>query len=259
MTRNIRTPAAMRGDYASIYANLYRNHWWWRARESILLDVIAGLRGTLPSHPSVIDVGCGDGLFFDALGAATGGDVRGIEVDESLLDPLGPHRDRICSGHLGDPRYDDPAWRADLITALDVLEHIDDDRQAAEAIAGMLKPGGVFIATVPAFAILWDHHDERNRHRRRYTAAGLHALLEGAGMNVTGSRMLFPSLFLPKLAVALTNRLRPNRAIIQHVMPPTSINAALSRFCRWEDRLQRRLPLPIGTSVLAVARRPGSG
>ena len=257
MTHDRRPTTAMSGDYASLYAHLYRNHWWWRARESILIDVLRGLRGALPDRPSVVDVGCGDGLFFGALRAATGGDVRGIEVDESLLDPSGPDRDRIASKPLGDPSYDDPMWRADLITALDVLEHIDDDHRSASSIAAMLRPGGVLVATVPAFEVLWDHHDDRNCHRRRYTPRGFRRLLEGSGLRVDQSRLLFPSLFLPKLAVAISNRCRPRRAIVQHTLPPGPINAALGRLCHWEDRLLRRFPMPLGTSVLAVARRPG--
>ena len=256
MTPGDRPPTAMSGDYASLYAHLYRNHWWWRARESILVDVLRGLRGTLPDRPSAIDVGCGDGLFFEAIREATGGEVRGIEVDEALLDPAGPHRSRISTKPMGDPCYDDPSWRADLMTALDVLEHLDDDQRAAEGLAAMLRPGGVLVATVPAFEVLWDHHDDRNCHRRRYSPRGLRRLLEGAGLRVSRSRLLFPSLFLPKLAVAISNRWLPRHAIVQHALPPGPINAALGRLCHWEDRLQRHLRLPLGTSVLAVARRP---
>jgi SAM-dependent methyltransferase len=242
----------MRDDYASEYARLYREHWWWRAREETLVGVLRGLK--LPGGREVLDVGCGDGLFFDRLGAF--GRVRGIEVDEGLLSADGPHRDRISTRPLGDPVYDDAAWRFDLITALDVIEHIEDDRSAVSALAGMLRPGGFLLVTVPAFPSLWDHHDDVNRHVRRYTAASLRRVLSGLGLNLLRVRYLFPSLFLPKLAVRWVNRGGAPK-VVQHTLPPRPVNGLLARLCVLEDRLLRGLPVPFGTSVLALARQEG--
>ena len=75
------------------------------------------------------------------------GEVRGIEVDSRLLDDSRPARARISTEPLGSPLYDDPRWRFDVITALDVLEHIDDDRGALASMAGMLNPGGLMVIT----------------------------------------------------------------------------------------------------------------
>ena len=82
----------MQQPYAAEYNRLYHEHWWWRSREAILMDVLARFcprRGDL----EILDVGCGDGLFFPELERF--GRVRGIEVDEGLLDPEGPYRERI--------------------------------------------------------------------------------------------------------------------------------------------------------------------
>lgn len=199
----------------------------------------------------ILDVGCGDGLSFDALGQF--GQVRGIEVDEGLLDPVGPHRSRISSKPLGEPMYEDPSWRFDLITALDVLEHLDDDRGAVESMVAMLRPGGILVVTVPAFSLLWDEHDEINHHRRRYTAKGLRSVLEGQGLDQVRVRYLFRSLFVPKLAVRFLNAGR-SRKVEQHGIPSPKINAAMRGLCIVEDRALRRWPIPFGTSVLASAR-----
>src|SRR4051812_12063398 len=140
----------MQAPYAAEYARLYREHWWWRSREAILLDLLRSLR--LPPGGDILDVGCGDGLFFQELERF--GRVRGIEVDVGLLDPDGPYRDRIATLPLGDPSYAGDAGRFDLITALDVIEHIADDRAAVAAMLRMLRPGGVMVVTVPAFPSL---------------------------------------------------------------------------------------------------------
>lgn len=241
----------MEGDYGALYARLYREHWWWQAREAVLMDTLRGLRP--PPSSAILDVGCGDAVSFPALSAF--GTVRGIEVDEGLLDPGGPFRDRISTRPLGDPVYDDPAWRFDLITALDVIEHIDDDRGAVTAMAALLRPGGLLVVTVPAFELLWDRHDEINHHRRRYTAASLRRTLDVRGLELVRLRYLFRTLFLPKLMVRLLNAGR-DREVAQHGIPAPAVNTAMRRVCVWEDRLLRRLPIPFGTSVMAVARKP---
>jgi len=237
-------------SYGAQYARLYREHWWWRAREAILLDLLRCLRPRPGS--AILDVGCGGAVSFPTLSEF--GIVRGIEVDENLLDPCGPFRERISTRPLGDPVYDDPSWRFDLITALDVIEHIDDDRAAISSMAAMLRPGGLLVVTVPAFELLWDHHDEINHHRRRYKARRLRSTLEDQGLVLVQVRYLFRALFIPKLLVRLVNAAR-SRKVAEHGIPRPAINSALRRFCVLEDRLLRRLPVPFGTSVVGVARK----
>lgn len=245
----------MQRDYGVQYARLYHEHWWWRAREAILITTLRGL--DLPPGLDILDVGCGDALSFPALSAF--GSVRGIEVDEGLLDPAGPFRARISTRPLGDPIYADPSWRFDLITALDVVEHIADDRAAAAALVDLLRPGGVLLITVPAFGLLWDHHDVINQHHRRYTTGQVRRLLRGTGLELLQLRYVFRGLFVPKLLVKLLNtgRKGPER-VVQHNIPAPWINRAAQRFCLWEDRLLRRMLIPFGTSVLAAARKPRS-
>jgi SAM-dependent methyltransferase len=240
----------MEASYGAQYARLYREHWWWRAREVVVLDVLRSLRPKPGS--SILDVGCGDAVSFQALSEF--GTVLGIEVDENLLDPSGPYRTRISTRPLGDPVYDDPSWHFDLITALDVIEHIDDDRRAVSSLIAMLRPGGLLVVTVPAFELLWDEHDEINHHRRRYTAAGLRKTLDGAGLDLLQVRYLFRGLFIPKLMVRLVNAGR-SRKVSQAGIPRPAINTALRHLCVLENRLLEHVPLPFGTSVIGVARK----
>jgi SAM-dependent methyltransferase len=240
----------MDATYRAEYERLYQSHWWWRARADILIRTLKRLGPRPPS--AILDVGCGNALSFRAL--AEFGTVRGIEVDPRLLDDSGPFRTQISTEPLGSAVYDDPCWRFDMITALDVIEHIDDDRGAVAAMAGMLKPGGLMVITVPAFQLLWDHHDEINHHRRRYSARGLERVLPCHGIELLELRYLFPSLVVPKFAVRLVNAGR-RRKVSQHGIPTAWINRALERLCVIEDRLLARLAFPLGTSVLAVARK----
>src|SRR3954465_3333895 len=131
----------MQQPYAAEYERLYRAHWWGGRREAIRLRLLGQLLGGRDSL-EMLDVGCGNALFFPELERF--GSVRGIEVDEGLLDPGGPHRARISTKPLGAPEYTGADWQFDLITALDVIEHIDDDRAAVSSVVRMLRPGGLF-------------------------------------------------------------------------------------------------------------------
>ena len=242
----------MERELAARYADLYRRHWWWRAREAILVGEIERL--PLPEEADILDVGCGDGLFFPRLQAF--GEVRGIEVDESLLSDDNPVRSRIYCRPLGDPAYD--GWRFHLITALDVIEHLRDDAAAVARMASMLVPGGLLMVTVPAFMSLWDTHDEINHHHRRYTRASLCALLAPHGA-ILQARYLFPGLFVPRLGAKALGRLL-GAGVALDAVPPAPLNRLLANYLRLEDRVVRPLRLPFGTSVLAVLQAPaGTG
>ena len=240
----------MDADYGARYAELYRRHWWWRAREELLERLIARcLAGARAGD--ILDFGCGDGLFFPVLSRF--GDPYGIEPDARLLDAAGPWRSRIRTDALGsDPSE---AARYGLIVTLDVLEHIADPAPVVRELARRLRPGGWFIATVPAFPSLWTTHDDINHHVRRYRVAELEALVRDAGLEVVESRYFFAVLAVAKWGVARAERLlrpRPRPA----ALPPAPINALALAVSRLEQRLLGDAHPPFGSSALVIARAP---
>ena len=237
--------------YAARYRRLHAEHWWWRARQRAVLATIRRHHAADPAHDRVLDVGCGDGLLFDGLAAF--GTVCGVEPDPATLDPAGPHRAAIHVGRLGDASA--PPGPFALVTALDVLEHVDDDAGLAAQIFARLEPGGTFVATVPAFRTLWTAHDDLNRHVRRYTRASLRRTLAAVGFAVERPRYLFHWVAAAKLGVRAREAAfgaKPETPTV----PPRLVNAALDRASGWELRGGRGLGLPFGSSVIAVARKP---
>jgi SAM-dependent methyltransferase len=240
--------------YGAAYARLYRQHWWWRAREEYLtrlLDRIVGPRGA----GETFDFGCGDGLFFPILQRYGTAPPRGLEYEAALLDPSGPWFDRITTG----PLVDDPAERAryGLIVALDVLEHIEDPQPVMQILRGRLRPGGWFVATVPAFNELWTAHDDVNHHHHRYRLAEFELLVQNAGLTIVEARYFFVWLAAVKWLVARKERLiRP--VVEPPRVPPAAINAAVLALTRIEQQMVGDRHPPFGSSAIVVARAPSS-
>jgi len=237
----------MDAEYSAAYARLYREHWWWRVREEILLTKIRQVLGRTPGA-RILDVGCGAGLFFDALERL--GHVEGIESDRLAVEQAGRWRSRIHVGELDDTF--EPGSPFDLILLLDVVEHVDRPDRLLRRAASLLGPGGRILVTVPAFNWLWTSHDELNHHVERYTAKAMRHLMNDAGLTAIETSYLFQSLLLPKLLVRAKEALTAPAARVPHV-PSRAVNIALQAWYRSEYRFAGGLPF--GSSVLAIAQR----
>lgn len=238
-------------NYAARYRDLHERHWWWRAREEVVEGV---LRRHAPEGGwrRALDVGCGDGLHFPLL-LRYADEVDGVEPDEGLLTAVGRER---SGGTIHVCPFDasfQPGHTYDLMVFLDVLEHMDDPEGAVRHAATLLEPGGVVVVTVPAHMHLWTTHDDLNHHVTRYSAGRLRRLLETA-FEVERVRHLFRWVHGAKLVQkgmeALT---RPEPAA--PAVPPAPVNRFFHAASRMEEATLSWLPLPIGSSLLAVARK----
>ena len=234
----------MEREYATQYSELYTRHWWWRAREEAVLEV---MRRRLPQNRPlrILDVGCGDGLFFDRL--AEFGEVDGVESEESLVNPAGPHRSRIQTVPFD--RRLQPARLYSLVLMLDVLEHLDDPAGALRHAHSLLVPGGALLVTVPAFRVLWTNHDTINHHRARYRRRTLRPLLERAGFVVLEERYWYQWTFAAKLGIRCAEKILHRRPVIPRV-PPDWLNKLLYWMSRTEQKTLGALGTPFGSTLM---------
>lgn len=232
--------------YIAQYRDLYERHWWWRARERFILDA---LRRAMPSGGwrRILDVGCGDGLFFNRL--AEFGEVEGVDPATGTGSRWA---DRIHTAPF-DASFE-PGRRYSLILFLDVLEHLDRPEEALRAAAGLLDEGGAILITVPAFQQLWTRHDDLNRHRTRYTKRTLTELLNPTGLEALDARYLFHSLAAAKLMVRAWERIASGEPRAPRV-PGSLLNRGLELACDWEARVLGPIRLPFGSSLMMLARR----
>jgi 2-polyprenyl-3-methyl-5-hydroxy-6-metoxy-1,4-benzoquinol methylase len=241
----------VRNDYLERYRELYQRHWWWRAREKLILET---LRAHEPAGgwKRILDVGCGDGLLFDQLTPL--GEVQGVESSAASVSEHGPHRSQIHVCPF-DENFQ-PGKQFGLILMLDVLEHLADPAAALRRALALLAPGGMLLITVPAFNAAWTNHDAVNEHVTRYTRASFRPVALEAGVDVLTERYFFQWLFPIKLATRVMERvlgLKPQPAGV----PPAWINTPLFWFSMLEQKTWGALPWPFGSSLMVWAKKSG--
>ncbi|MFQ5614799.1 MAG: class I SAM-dependent methyltransferase [Anaerolineae bacterium] len=244
-----------------------QNHWWFASRTRALK---AAIERALPRQRlqqrdlRILDVGCGAGNMIHHLSRY--GPVKGLEIDPR---PVAVAHQRGYDVQLHDVTQSLPYGEAsfDLVTALDVIEHNEDDLAILRHIQQVLRPGGHLVITVPALMWLWSHNDEINAHARRYAARELRDKLQQTGFRVR--RITFNNFFVFPLAALLILLRRgadaePELAShhlseeeYQVEMEPASppVNAILTLVGIVEAFLIRWIDLPIGTSLIAIAQK----
>jgi SAM-dependent methyltransferase len=144
-----------------------------------------------------------------------------------------------------------PEQAYDVVAALDVVEHIDDDVATIAALARRLKQGGRLLVTVPAHQWMWSAHDVVNHHKRRYSKRALKTLFESSPLRLDSigyfNSLLFPVAVAERLASKLRGKEEADLAL-----PPAPLNQALERVFAAERALIGRVPLPPGLSLFAV-------
>lgn len=242
-------------EYTNL-ADVEREHWFYSGKRIIVRHWIQRLR-PLRRDDLLADCGAGTGLFASEMTAL----CRVIAIDdfeESLV---------IARRNLGDDRVRRGSCTAlplddssvDVLTALDVIEHVQEDHLALREFARVVRPGGLAIITVPALMLLWSDWDVALHHFRRYTRRSLLDVIPRAQFEIACCQYVNVAAFPIVLAVrkfrAIKQRLGgrvENRS--EDAIPPRLLNNLL----RWsfvKPACQNVLRFPAGVGLLAVLRR----
>ncbi len=234
--------------------------YWWNVskREMVLaLARAAAVRNGRATVPIGIDLGCGAGYTTKVF--ESGWRMVGADVSEDAL-TLSKSRGltRLCRIDMTNFSLPFKTGSADLVLALDVVEHVEDDLHALDECHRILKPGGVLVITVPAFMALWSPWDETLGHKRRYTAPELIQGLRRAGFSIRKSGYIFFFVFPAAVLVRSIKRLLQRDAAnysSDFIPLPPFVNAVLLKVGRMEKWMTTKLNLrfPFGLSVISVA------
>jgi len=218
--------------------------WWWCRRRLVQRLLDHHVRG---NRLHILDVGCGAGGAFSLLQRY--GSVAGLDSDRQAVRLARRTGRPVLQGDITQPGDLFPLGSFDLITALDLLEHIQHDTLALWRMWRLLAPGGLLLLTVPAMPSLWSPHDVRLGHVRRYTAAGLALSVETAG---------FTLAFLSHYGISVL----PLQYLVRRRLPsvnggplPGPLDWALRSLVSLEILALPALRAPIGPTLVAVARK----
>lgn len=251
-------PREMQQHTYSIMYQVEEAHWWFVGRRRIIESFLAPLcqkrksEGQPDSPIKILDVGCGTGANLEMLGQF--GEAQGVDVS---ADALAFCRERglvgVRQGAAEQLPWEDGSF--DLVTGLDVVEHLDDDLAGLKEMHRVLRPGGHAFLFVPAFMFLWGVQDEISHHRRRYTLAGLQQVARAAGFEIERASYANITFFLPVLLGRLLMRLTRIRPESENNININALNGLFGRIFGAEGSILRHTNLPFGVSAICVARR----
>ncbi len=219
-------------------------HWYYRSKAAALRRAVDGLQ---PRR--ILDVGAGSGFFSRHL-LVNGGARSALCVDIGYE----ADRDDAVAGKTVLYRRTCGMTDCDLVLMMDVLEHVDDDRQLVRHYAGCVPGGAHFLVTVPAFRFLWSGHDVFLEHKRRYRLTEIEAVLRDAGLQVVLGAYYFGTIFPLAAAMRLATRSDPTPKSSLRKHGPVA-NALLAAACAAELPLFRFNRLA-GLSAFVLARKP---
>lgn len=239
--------------YAEL-AGLEKTFWWHVGRMDIIDKQLRPLSKGKKSL-SILNIGAGTGGTIPTL--EKHGTVVNVDTSDeaiSFLNSSGYEVKKIDGKKL--PFKDDSF---DVLAALDVLEHVEDDSRAVKEWARVLRPGGHIILTVPAYQWLWSEHDETNMHFRRYTKSSLQEVLSEAGSLSSRKTSYMIAFSLPLIiGFRLLEKVRPrklDKKSTNFIPLPQKINSLFIEFLKAEGSLQKIIDLPAGTSLIAVYQK----
>jgi SAM-dependent methyltransferase len=157
-------------DITEINDNIHR-HPWESSRADFILSVLKTNKDLVP-NASVLDIGCGDLYFSYRLKERTPSleiDAVDLAFDDDEIRHQGIQKIKHMEKVLH-KKYD-------VIFAMDVLEHVENDEAMLNQLIALLKPNGILFITVPAFQFLYSYHDLLLKHLRRYHRGHLQYLI----------------------------------------------------------------------------------
>ena len=252
-------------DYFALLSTIEDQHFWFRARNRVISALISQISAGLAAGYRVLEVGCGTGNVLRVLErACPDGVVVGMDLfAEGLLYA----RERTsCFLLQGDIHAAPFGAQFDLIGLFDVLEHLPDDERVLRDLHAMLAFEGTLLLTVPAHRSLWSYFDEASLHCRRYELAELESKLIRTGYRVEYLTPylagIYPFVWVGRRLAALIDRRQADKAgraadlMSGELRIIPVVNELLTWMLSWEVRLLAgRCRLPIGTSLLAIARK----
>lgn len=239
---------------AKIYTELEKREngdWWFIGRRKIISTLLSQhLKNK--KNLSIVDIGCGAGDVMNVTKEF--GDVIGVDNNKQIIEFNKKSGRNAIIADIKKLPFAKQSF--DLVTLLEVLEHLEDDSAALKESCRILKPKGTLILTVPAFPFLWGSHDMVAHHKRRYIKQELVAKLQHSGFKVQKisymNTFLFPIIFSIRV---LKNLFKTDNNKSDFFEYPVLANWLLAHIFSLEAQLLKKINFPFGVSLVAIAQK----
>ena len=230
------------------------SHWWYVGRrailESFLREIVRTFRAS-DSAPRILDVGCGTGGNLEMLEKF--GAAEGVDVSDEALEFCRAKNLKARKGLAEKLPFDDESF--EIVTALDVVEHLDDDFAGLKEMNRVLKKDGKTLIFVPAFMWLWGVQDDVSNHRIRYTKRQIVERLEKAGFEIERATYANITFFAPILAGRFLMKITGLKPESENNVNVSALNGVFGKLFGAEKFWLKRANFPFGVSIVIVARK----
>lgn len=257
-------PQEMQQHTYAIMDEVEGSHWWFVGRRAILESFLNGIVGKLTNSLAsldadrsvgaplrILDVGCGTGANIEMLSQF--GEAEGVDVSDDALEFCRRKGLKVQKGLAETLPYEDESF--ELTTALDVIEHLDDDAAGLKEMYRVTKGGGYSLFFVPAFMWLWGVQDDISNHRIRYTRKQVVERIEQAGYKVERATYANWTFFTPILAGRTLMKLTGIKPESENNINVSALNGFFGKLFSAERFWLKKFNFPIGVSIVVVAKR----
>ena len=236
--------------------------YWFEHRNNVISDAVRKHScDTQNSKLDFIDIGGGNGFVSERL-EADGHNVVLLEPGpEGALNARTQRGlSHVICATLQDAKIKPRSF--DAAGAFDVIEHIEDDDDFVSNIASIIKPKGIFVATLPAHQWLWSQKDIDAGHFRRYNESSFLSLVapffEPMQISYFFGPLVIPILILKAIPYrfGLTRQRTTEEESVEHGTAGGPITYAIRQLLSCElDKLMSGNRIQVGSSLLFVGTK----
>jgi SAM-dependent methyltransferase len=235
------------------YHEVEESHWWFKGRRKLIEDTLESIFGK-DKKLTILDFGCNSGFFVEQL-RKKGHETFGTDVSEESVEYGSAKGIKKLFVVKDKEKLPFPDSSFDVVMALDVLEHIENDLEALNELKRVVKPEGSIIVAVPAFPFLWGIQDEVAHHFRRYTKSSLRKLFLDAGLSIKRITFFNFTLFIPIAIVRMIAKIFPPKRGSDFELNNNFTNKILTKLFVFETQVLKKINFPWGISLLMIARK----
>lgn len=255
---------SMRDREYELMAAVEPVHWWYCGLRDLIGRTLRKYALHEQSERRALDAGCGTGenlrLIQEVLHPTY---LGGFDISPFALEAA---RRKVPDADVYHSDLCAPDFHADcydVILSCDAFSMLETEevRHGLAQLASRLRPGGLLVMNLPAYRWLASEHDVAVGTRKRFTRAEVRQFFDASGLEpaLVTYRVcaLFPAVVLARLPSMLGRRPPVEAARSDLARPLSRGNRRLLAVLRWENAvIMRGVPLPFGSSVYAVGRRP---